>query len=42
MMKEIRSEFLGQIPEDRNYLFDHMSQDLAKKMEHVRLGKETK
>lgn len=42
MMKEIRSEFLGQIPEDRNYLFDHMNQDLAKKMEHVRLGKETK
>lgn len=38
MLKEIRSEFLGKIPEDRNYLFDYLSHDLAKEMEHVRLG----
>ncbi|MBU3878061.1 TetM/TetW/TetO/TetS family tetracycline resistance ribosomal protection protein [Faecalicatena sp. AGMB00832] len=42
MLKEIRSEFLGKIPEDRNYLFDYLSHDLAKEMEHVRLGGKVK
>lgn len=42
MLKEIRSEFLGKFPEDRNYLFDYLSKDLKKEMEHVRLGKEKK
>lgn len=40
MLKEIRSEYLGRPAEDRNYLFDYMSDELAKEMESVRLGKE--
>ncbi|WP_334145261.1 translation factor GTPase family protein [Muricomes intestini] len=39
MLKEIRSEYLGRPAEDRNYLFDYMTDELAKEMESVRLGK---
>lgn len=42
MLKEIRSEYLGRPAEDRNYLFDYLTEDLAKEMESVRLGAKKK
>ena len=39
MLKEIRNEYLGKKDGERNYLFDYLSEDLAKKMENVRLGR---
>ena len=39
MEKEIREEFLKNIPADKNYLFDHMDNELVKEMENIRLGK---
>lgn len=38
MLKEIRSEYLGRPAEDRNYLFNYLTEELAKEMESVRLG----
>lgn len=38
MLKEIRSEYLGKMPEDRNYLFDYLTKELSDQMEAVRLG----
>ncbi len=38
MLKEIRKEYLGRNTEDKNYLFDYLSEELAKEMETVRLG----
>lgn len=37
--KEIREEYVGQFPESRNYLFDHLSDELAEKLNEVRLGR---
>lgn len=41
MLQEIRSEYLGRTSTERNYLFDYLSDELAKEMEAVRLGKGT-
>lgn len=38
MQREIRNEFLGKAPDGKNYLFDHLSEELADEMETVRLG----
>ncbi len=42
MLKEIRSEYLGRPAEDRNYLFNYLTEELAKEMESVRLGSKKK
>lgn len=42
MLQEIRREFLGRGPEERNYLFDYLSKELSDEMEAVRLGDRTK
>ena len=39
MQNEIRSEYLNKPENARNYLFDHMSEELVNEMENVRLGK---
>ena len=39
MQKEIRSEYLNRQENARNYLFDHMSEEMVNEMENVRLGK---
>ena len=39
MEKEIRKEFLGKMAPDKNYLFDHLDEELAEHMEKIRLGK---
>lgn len=38
MQNEIRSEYLNKPENARNYLFDHMSEELVNEMENVRLG----
>lgn len=42
MLKEIRSEYLGRPAEERNYLFDSLTEEMAKEMESVRLGSKKK
>jgi predicted RNA-binding protein with PIN domain len=37
--QQIREEWERHRQSDRNYLFDHMDQELAQEMEEVRLGK---
>ena len=39
MEQELREEYLERHDSSRNYLFDHMDEEMAGQMEDVRLGK---
>lgn len=41
MLREIRKEYLGKQTEDRNYLFDYLTEELAEEMQQIRLGGQT-
>lgn len=39
--KEIRAEYMGQFPQSKNYLFDHLPEELAEHMQEVRMGRKS-
>ena len=41
MRREIREQYTEKRPEGKNYLFDHLNDEMSDLMEDVRLGKKT-
>ena len=39
MRRQIREEYESRREKGKNYLFDHMDEELAEEMEEVRLGR---